>query len=264
MIAAPLEGMNVFVTRERSKAGFLSKLIRDSGGTPIEVPLLTFEWFHADTHDQIIRHLGQFDWIFFTSGNGVQFFMKSLHLYPEAFDTLKKASIGSVGKKTSETLERFQLSADFEPGHYTAEAMAEEFLKDYHPKKVLLVRGNRSRDVLPEFFTENDIPFDSITVYTTKVKIDEQDNLKAHLKTTRLDAITFTSPSTIDAFFSLGGEAISIDHLEDTICVCIGSTTEAEAKNRGFRNIITPEEYTAANMIKKLNTYVEKGRKTHE
>ncbi|WP_220083844.1 uroporphyrinogen-III synthase [Salinibacillus kushneri] len=256
--------MNVLVTREKSKAESLSRLIKKAGGNPIEVPLLTFEWIHDESRDVIIQNLNQFDWIFFTSGNGVHFFMKSIKRHSKATEALKSIHIAAVGKKTSKTLKQYNLTVDFEPSHYTAEVMGEEFAAYYTPKKVLLVRGSLSRDVLPDFFSQSNIPYESITVYATKANRKEQENLKKTLYAKRLDAITFTSPSMIQAFFSLGKEAIKEEHLKKSACICIGSTTESEAKKKGFTNLIVPDQYTTAHMIEKFIDYVKKGRVSHE
>ncbi|MBO8155918.1 MAG: uroporphyrinogen-III synthase [Bacillaceae bacterium] len=252
----PLEGKRILITRGKKQSASISRKIQQNGGIPVAVPLLAFEPFRDSNNQNILQSLDEYDWIVFTSANGVKFFFESLTFYnisPEALSHIKVASIGS---KTTEALASFQVSADFQPGTFQADVFGPEFLQRHHPDHVLFVRGNLSRPVIPEFFKKNSVSYTPITVYRTVVNIKARDLLQQELKKEQLDVLTFASPSAVDAFFELGDSFITEMHLH-TLCLCIGPTTKEKAAERGFKKILIPDEYIASGMIQKLVQYFQ-------
>ncbi|MRG88208.1 uroporphyrinogen-III synthase [Salinibacillus xinjiangensis] len=252
----PLKGMNIMVTREKKQAEPISNLIRQYGGVPIEIPLLIYDWIDQPSNRLAFEQLDEFDWLFFTSVNGVRYFIKSIEAYGLSLDHFHSVQIGAVGKKTSEKLKEYGFTVDFEPTIYTAEYMGDEFLRQHHPKKVLLVRGTLSRPTLPEFFTEQNIPFSSVTVYATRVNVDIKNELINELKSNTIHVLTFMSPSTIEAFFQLGKEEIDENTL-GRLCICIGTTTRKKAEEMGFQRILIPENFTGVSMIHRLVDHMD-------
>lgn len=242
-----LEGKRVLVTREAKQAKLFSEKIKAAGGIPIEVPLLKIHRIEIDKNYITDEKLSVYDWVIFTSTNGVDCFMEQLT--ERGRQSLKKSQLAVVGQKTEAALRNYNLSADLVPEVYDAVSLAEIFLGKYQTgENILLIRGNKSRDVLPTEFLEKGIAFDSLIVYETIINEGSKAILQQVLKKEALDFITFTSPSTVEAFIQLGGMNSNVS----LSSVCIGTTTEAAAKKLGFRSIITAETFTVEGMIQAM------------
>lgn len=247
-----LEGKTILVTREKKQADIFAKMIVQEGGTPVVIPLLKIVCREEEKNRHIFQQLPSYDWIFFTSANGVFCFFQLLEKYHADINPLAK--LAAVGHKTEAVLIKHGYTVDFVPSVYDAEHMANEFLPQHKVNgRVLLVRGNLSRDVLPNYFTNEDIFFDILEVYETKHNTSKKELLNETLATKKLDYLTFTSPSTVDAFMKMASRANQKKHLHNTTCVCIGTTTERRAKELGFETIKSPAQFTIEEMIKLMS-----------
>ncbi|MBB6451933.1 uroporphyrinogen-III synthase [Salirhabdus euzebyi] len=249
----PLQGKRILVTRGKKQSNSMSRLIKKYGGEPIEVPLITFDLVLSENTKRIMADLEKFDWIFFTSANGIHYFYESLKRYDLA---IPSAKIGVVGKKSDEILSQYGLTATFIPDEYSAAEMGRVFTENFHAKNVLLVQGSLSRNVLENALIEHCIPFSTVTVYTTKYNDSAKELLQKVLTDQHLDVLTFTSPSCVDAFFALGGD--SANKYKETVSICIGTTTEKEAQKKGFTHVLTPSNFTIPDMIHTLVQYCQK------
>ncbi|KHE72990.1 uroporphyrinogen-III synthase [Halobacillus sp. BBL2006] len=255
----PLAGKKVLVTRGKSQASTFSDRIEEEGGVAVLTPLLTFQLNDTKENHHILTRLHDYSWVFLTSSNGVKFF----------FDLMKRKGVpvpvtlrfAIIGKKTEQMLRSFGYEADFMPTAFDAKTMGKEFFKDrYEEGPVLYVRGNRSKDVLPQIFEEKQVFFQSITVYDTLLVKDDQRKLLDMLKREELDALTFTSPSTIQAYMALvkGTQANG----KGLPCFCIGPTTAEKAERSGFKKVMTPEQYTIDHMVERMIQYFcEEGKR---
>jgi uroporphyrinogen-III synthase len=259
-MSLPLTGKRILVTRGAHQANIMSEVIRKNGGISIEIPLLTYEIVHNRENTLLIDKLDEFDWIFFTSANGVDFFYQLLEAKKEK--VVIEANIGAVGKKTDEALQKYGYKANFIPSSYSAEHMANEFHEQYKANRILLVRGNLSREILPSFFTAHGTPFSTMVVYETQINFSQKEKLQAVLKDNQVDILTFSSPSSIQAFMKLGGE-VAVRYLEE-LCVCIGTTTKETAAQTGFQNVIAPNSFTVNDMIETLINTVKKENADYE
>ncbi|MBN6205665.1 uroporphyrinogen-III synthase [Ralstonia pickettii] len=244
-----LKGKRILITREAKQTKFFSEKVRASGGIPIEVPLLKIASNKARNREVIFTKLSGYDWIIFTSANGVHYFFEQL---PEELILLvRKMKLAVVGHKTEEALKQYHLSAHLVPEVYDANSLAEIFLEKYQAgESILLVRGNLSRDVLPSVFEKKGIGFDAIEVYETQMNKENAAMLKKVIAEEALDFITFTSPSTVEAFVKLSEGCTSFP------CVCIGTTTKRAAENHGFTLILTAETFTIEGMIEVMSKHI--------
>lgn len=250
-----LQGKNILVTREKNQAQDFADKIKHFGGNPYIVPLLKVSHVDSKNHLKILENLQQYEWIFFTSAHGVHCFFESWKRSLGA-RRLTHQKIAVVGTKTNEVLKAYGYQATFIPSTYNAETMAREFLSEYNPKKtILLVRGKLASPILPDIFTKAAISYDCLTVYETYVNDESKELLIESLHYSHLDYITFTSPSTVDAFFSL---IENVDQLEGKKIVCIGTTTETSAKEKGLSNILVPQHFTIEGMIAEIGDHIAK------
>lgn len=242
-----LNNKKILVTRERSQAQAFIEAIKKRGGTPLVCPLLKIECHckKIDTSD--------YEWIFFTSANGVRCFLKENLLD-------RKIKIAVVGHKTEEALIEKGFKADFIPSVYNAETLAKEFIKQY-PKanNLILVRGNKSRKILPDAFERLKLDYVNHIVYETLINYEAEEKLN-ELMAKQIDYFTFMSPSTLIAAQEMLTEA-NFELLKKSEIVCIGTTTEKRALQLGCRSVYIPNEFTSGSMLDKISELISlKGR----
>ncbi|WP_077299263.1 uroporphyrinogen-III synthase [Virgibacillus pantothenticus] len=252
----PLLGKRILITREQRKAAKFAQKIKGLGGDPVEIPLIYITCKRPPNHD-VIQQLMQYQWIFFTSGNGVDCFFQLLKHECIPLEHLAKLNIAVVGGKTeTKLMELTGRLADFIPSSFDADTMADEFLTQYpDANQFLLVRGNLSRDVLPDRFEKRKKTYTNLEVYETHENEQMQLRLQTTLAKTVIDYITFTSPSTVEAF------AHMTTARKVAPCICIGTTTEQRAKELGFSPILTAKEFTVDGMIECIKQDVTNQRK---
>lgn len=247
-----LSGKRILNTREASQAKGFTELIQAHGGQAIEAPLIKITC--NKEMDKKIGKLAHYEWVFITSANGVHCFFKQINI-----EKRLSCKFAIVGAKTAEALASYGYEADFIPSTFNAETMANEFIANYpNRENILLVRGNQSRDILPNQFKKHHISFDMIEVYKTTINDEMEGELNDLFTKSRIDIITFMSPSTINAFQTLLKKDIYEEIRETHLSVCIGTTTARYAKKAGFQNIIIPEIFTIEGMIDCMVTYLSR------
>lgn len=243
----------VLITREQSQANEFAELVKRYSGIPIIVPMLTIEPFYHDHNKKVFDTIEKFDWIFFTSSNGVHHFFKQLN----DIRRLNHCRFAIVGHKTEQALKSYGFKAHFIPSIYNAETMATEFLQKYKQiKNVLFVRGNISRQTLLREFMKQNIPFAKVVVYETR----RNDACKEKLnKVVRegIDCLTFTSPSTVESFVKLMDDEQLLNSIRSKHCICIGTTTEKAAIKHQFKNTYIPDVFTIEGMVEKMIEVVQ-------
>lgn len=253
----PLHGERILITREVTKADAMAEKVTKLGGSPVVVPMIEIKFTKKPENHVILERLVDFSWVLLTSANGVHGFFQLLRQYDMTLpQTLK---IGVVGKKTEKVLNAYGYSASFVPETFDALAMAEGFMSFYEKRKkpVLLIRGNLSRKTLPEKFREAQIPFETLEVYETMYARESQQELNRVLPF--VDYITFTSPSTVEAFTALAA------HIpEKATYICIGQTTEEKAEEAGIPNLYTSSPYTTDAMLRLIGKLVNERKMNNE
>ncbi|WP_419892751.1 uroporphyrinogen-III synthase [Oceanobacillus kimchii] len=243
-----LRGKSVLITREEQQAEVFAKQIESFGGKPMVVPLLSIQ-YKSDVNSPIWMQLKKYRWIFFTSSNGVHGFFHYLHHLGIKFPSDIK--VGIVGSKTKLALNEYGLKPDFIPSIFDAETMAKEFIEnDHREQPILIVRGNLSREIIPNEFSYHNISFDTIDVYETTYRYEAKHELEKTIK--NVDFVTLTSPSTVMALMELVEDIpSSCDY------ICIGTTTEAKAEKLKLPNRHVPSEFTTDAMIEVMIDLVE-------
>jgi uroporphyrinogen III methyltransferase/synthase len=257
---APLFGRRILVTRSREQASQLSDRLRALGADPIEVPTIKImepdDWAEVD---RAIEHLKDYEWILFTSPNGVKFFLQRLKQQGGDVRDLKGIRIGAIGPGTAQTLESLGVRVDVVPREYRAESLAAAFSEDQVAgKKFLLPRAEVARQVLPEILRNRGASVDVVSVYRTEIAEQEQTRVKALLEEKQIDVITFTSSSTVSNFADLFRNKDLSRLLEGITVACIGPITGQTAEKRGIRPHILPQEYTIPGLVDALVEYFGK------
>ena len=149
----PLAGKRIVVTRTRKQAGALSAKLRDLGADVLELPTIRIEPpTELREFAELVQHAHSYDWIVFTSPNGVEAFFEIFYkLYDDARE-IGGARIAAIGPATAQRVRDFHLHVDLQPDEFVAEAVGREFEKQggIENLRILLARAEKARDVLPK------------------------------------------------------------------------------------------------------------------
>ncbi|USB34241.1 uroporphyrinogen-III C-methyltransferase [Paenibacillus sp. YPG26] len=256
----PLFGKRILVTRSRSQASELVERIEDLGGEPYEFPVIETRLPESEESKQAVADamtkLDSYNWVFFTSVNGVKYFFE--HLYHQGKDirSLNGARIVAVGPATKDELQRRGITAEALPERFQAEGLAEAYGEQLEAgQTVLLPRGNLARAWLPEFMREKGLSVTEAVMYETVAVSEEDDELLKLIEKDRIHAITFTSSSTVrnlvEALVRLGLKD-PVLALSNAVVACIGPVTAATAEEYGFKVAMVAEEATLDGLIHSL------------
>lgn len=200
----PLKGKRIVVTRSSDQTSELRERFELAGAEVLEIPLIRIE---RDVDPKVLEdafgRLATYEWIVFTSPNGVRHFMDIfIHRFKD-IRAFGPARIACVGKSTAKALKPYHLLVDLMPETAVAEALGEALLAtdSLDSANVLVVTGSRNRDVLPKMLEEQGRAIvDTVQVYRTDFT-DLQKNPSAELfRKEGADVITFTSSSTAESF----------------------------------------------------------------
>jgi uroporphyrinogen III methyltransferase/synthase len=254
----PLFGKSIVITRSEKQVDDLAQLLAKQGANPISFPTIKIvpppDWRDLDT---AIKNLENYDWLIFTSANGVQYFFERLLEKQKDIRDLKGIKICCIGSATARQIEDKGIKVDLVPEQFIAEGILQSFAgMDLKGKKILIPRAAKARDVLPEGLKKLGASVDVVTAYRTVNSGKKKEELAALIDDNKVDVITFTSSSTVINFVEIMGRNFKIPaHIN---IACIGPVTAAAAKKTGFKIDIQKEEYTIEGLVQSLIDYFEK------
>ncbi|MFV9511084.1 uroporphyrinogen-III C-methyltransferase [Tepidibacillus sp. LV47] len=254
----PLFGKRVLVTRARSQASELSSLIQELGGEPVEFPVIKIvPPKDSEAFNRVIQQLEQFDWVIFTSVNGVQSFFDKLKKMRVDIRKMAKARIAAIGPKTAQLLEEKSLIVDVLPQEFKAEGLLDSIKDQLQPgQKVLLPRADIARKILPEQLREKGLEVVEIDAYETVIDAENKDEILDLLKEKKIHIITFTSSSTVRNFVEAFKEEPIQELLEGVTLASIGPITTETATSLGLNVTVTADEYTIPGLVKAISERV--------
>ncbi|MFO7708763.1 MAG: uroporphyrinogen-III C-methyltransferase [Desulfobacterales bacterium] len=240
----PLLGRRIVVTRSREQASDLVRALSELGAECLECP--TIETVPADDTgplDAAIAELALFDWIVFTSVNGVGFFFDRLFQLGRDVRALGRIRTAAIGPATADRLKSFGLSSDLIPETYVAESVIVAFrAHDIRGKRILLPRAQEARPVLPASLSEMGAIVREVAAYKTRQASADTDALIDQLVRRRIDLVTFTSSSTVRNFKALLPPDRAAALSAGLTAACIGPVTADTARQLGFAvGIVAPE-----------------------
>jgi uroporphyrinogen III methyltransferase/synthase len=231
-----LSGKTVLVTRAPGQAGEFSKLLRERGADVVEVP--TIEIVPPLSWEEVDRAIGRlpgYDWLILTSTNAVEWFFRRVRERRGDLSCLTGVRICAVGPKTRAAIEGAGLAVAFQPSVFRAEGLIGEAGEGaWRGARVLFPRAAEGRDVIPDEMRRVGAELDLVSVYRTVPSAAGRDTLRGLLDAGTLDAVTFTSGSTVKSFVSLLDPG-QITRLAGRIVVaCIGPVTADAARAAGL------------------------------
>ncbi|MCL2790900.1 MAG: uroporphyrinogen-III C-methyltransferase [Desulfobulbus sp.] len=253
----PLFGRRIVVTRTREQASDLVAQLEEQGAEVLEHATIHIE--PMDDYrivDAAIAEIGSYRWLLFTSINAVVYFFRRLFALGHDSRLLSTISIAVVGKATADELGKYGLKADLMPDTFTGEGLAEALLRTgIQDSRVLLPRALRASEMLPEMLTDAGAQVTIAPVYRNVPPPGPKEELRDQLLAGSIDAITFTSSSTVTHFLALidatGGDAPR-RLLDGVTIAAIGPVTAETIREHGLPVDIQPERYTINDMVRAI------------
>ena len=255
----PLFGKTVLVTRAREQASKLSRLLEDAGAFVIETPLIHLEapdsW---DGADHGIAELENYEWVIFTSSNGVDHFMGRLFEKAKDVRSFKNSKIAVVGTSTGKALENYGLRADLVAKEFRAEGLLKSLEGQIQSgQKVLIVRPEEARNVLPDGLAAQGVEVTLAPVYRTIAVQENQEEVQRLAKEGKIDWITLGSASTVKNLLDVLGESHK-EFLDTVQIAAIGPLTAEEAEKNGMKVTFSSQVHTISAMVEGMIEVEEK------
>ena len=254
----PLFGQRIVVTRTRKQASKLSHTLKDFGADVLEIP--TIKIVPPSNNDPVIQSItgiGSYEWIIFTSPNGVtHFFDYFFKAYRDIRD-LGNIRFAAVGPATAKKLEKLNLAIDLMPEIYTAEATAKALLKyqNFENVSVLLARAEESNSELPKLLEDQGAIVDDIPFYKTVPETEDRNGAVEALKEEGADWITFASSSAVKNFDARLGLAKICEKNPEIKLASIGPETTKALCELDLPPTVEAKQHTITGLSKALLKY---------
>jgi uroporphyrinogen III methyltransferase/synthase len=232
----PLFGKRVVVTRPRDQAGALAGRLVQLGAVPYLLPAVAIQepndWGPVD---EALRSLARFDWLVFTSANGVHALLGRLFTLGRDLRYLGGLKLAAIGPKTAEALREYHLAADLIPARFQSENLAAALLEKIEPgQRVLLARADRGRDLLRHELARR-CSVEQVAVYTQVDAIAAGDAVLDHVRRGEVDFITLTSSNIARALIrSLDATSLARLQAGEIRLVSISPVTSADIRAFGL------------------------------
>jgi uroporphyrinogen III methyltransferase/synthase len=256
----PLFGRRIVVTRARKQASDLLERLSQMGAACLEMPVIEIEPAKdLSALDAAIENISGYDWLVFTSVNGVDAFFSRLHALGYDTRALGRIQTAAIGPATAKRMNDNGLNADIIPESYRAESVVSAFTgRDVSGKKILLPRAEGARPVLPEELSKMGASVDEILSYRAVQGQAEAGDMAEALKSGQVDMVTFTSSSTVKNFMALLPESGAKQLLSGTTLAAIGPITAQTASDMGLEINVVADEYTIDGLCKAIAAYYQK------
>jgi len=249
----PLADLRILNTRPKEQARGLTEMLEGEGAVVREVPAIKIA--PPEDHsrlDEAIESLTSYDWIVFTSSNGVRYFFERLRKSNHDIRSLNGIKLATIGSKTAEELERRGLCVDHVPEEYKAEKLLKDLKEELDEKKrLLLPRTPRARDLLKDGLEEEGHEVDEVETYRT-LSTELPEDAERDIEDGIYNMITFTSSSTVENFIEMIEDKRC---LEDMIVAAIGPITAETARRNGLEVDIVASEYDIEGLYEAIIEY---------
>ena len=232
-----LSGRRIVVTRPREQTVEWRQKLEALGAAVVELPLIRVtKRVNPETLAEVLTEFGSYEWVIFTSGNGVRYFFEEFLRVHEDIRALGLIRIAVVGEATAAAVRGLHLRVDLQPKKASAEELAKELVsrESMDSAKVLVVTGNLNRDTLVDALHEARTIVDRLVVYQTEETDLTKDPLAEDFRTQGADAILFASPSAAQSFFDQAAALKLGAKAKRPLAGSIGASTTATMKQLGL------------------------------
>ncbi len=248
----PLFGKKIVVTRTREQASDISKKLSSLGAEVIELSTIKIIPRNDPIIDDAIDRLSHFDWVVFTSQNGVELFFEKMKARRLDARALQSARVAAIGLATAQALEKYGILCDLMPEKFVAESLLEKLESEgMRGEKILLPCASQARDVLYDGLQKAGAEVTRVFLYDTVVPDDLAEEKIAAARSA--DIVTFASSSTAKHFFSLISDSTAA-------FACIGPITAQTVRERSREPEIVADTYTIDGLVEAILSFYTKTR----
>lgn len=256
----PLFAKKILVTVPSDDKARLSALLEEQGASCMELPLIEIKALgDYRALDRAIKQIEKFNWLIFTSQNGVKFFKQRVGVLKKDMRILKGVGVAVIGPRTALAVENYLgISPNLRAKEFLQEGLIAAFKKKkIKEQNILLVRALQARDVLPQGLTELGASVCIIPAYKTVTagKMKTPDKLLAHL-----DVVTFTSSSCVQGFFKVFPKKKIWQYKNKFKIASIGPITSRTIKDYGLKVDIEAKEYTLEGLAEAIVNFYQKNK----
>lgn len=245
----PLFGKTVLVTRPAGQGGAMADRLADLGARVLEQP--TIEISPPDDFgplDGAIDQLGEYDWVVFSSRNGVDALLSRMAELGRDARSFGTAKVAAIGPATAEALGAWRLSADVTPDRYEAEELAKSLAGSAEGKRFLLIRASRGREVLAETLTGAGATVDQVVAYVSRDVETADPAVLAEVAAGRIDWITVTSSAIARSAAALFGSSVAKAEVLPRFAA-ISPLTAGALAEAGYEAAAVATEFTADGVV---------------
>jgi uroporphyrinogen III methyltransferase / synthase len=251
----PLSGKRLVIPRAAGQARETAAAVLERGAVPLALPMIQI----VDPPDparlsRAVGELSTYDWVLLTSTNGVERLRAELERSGRDARAFGSAKVGAIGPKTAEALERLGVRADVVAQEFVGEGLAAAILAQGAPRRALLLRAQVARDALPEALRAQGSEVDVVAAYQTRPLTDSGAQLAQDIEKGGVDAILFTSSSTVTSTVeALGPRAKEL--LARVVLASIGPVTTRTLESAGLRAAVQAQVYTIEGLLEALEQH---------
>jgi uroporphyrinogen III methyltransferase/synthase len=249
----PLSRKRIVVTRTRTQAGVLTEQLRGLGADVIELPTIRIEPpSDLRAFAELVQDAHAYDWIVFTSPNGVNAFFELFYkLYDDARE-IGAARIAAIGPATAQRIKDFHMHVDLQPEEFVAESLVRAFRKegDIENLRILIARAEKARDLLPRELSALGAIVDEGFAYRTVPETRDDIGARRRLLEEGADLITFTSSSTVENFLALG-----LPWPAKMQVASIGPITSKTARERGLQVAFEARRHDIPGLVEAIRKF---------
>ncbi|MDE2666088.1 MAG: uroporphyrinogen-III C-methyltransferase [Acidobacteriota bacterium] len=253
----PLFGKRILITRPRHQSRDFRRALELLGAMAISFP--TVEVREPDSWaklDRALETIDRYDWLIFTSVNGVKYFFNRYFRRHPDIRQLKGVRIAAIGPATRRAVLDFKLAVDTLPSDYQAEGLVESLRgKVVKGMRVLLPRARVAREVLPRELQRQGARVEVVEAYRTGPPENAQFRWAQVLNDAPPHMVVFTSSSTVANLADLTRPKSLAESLQGAAVACIGPITAGTARDLGLQVDLVPEKYTTASLIEAMEEY---------
>jgi uroporphyrinogen-III synthase len=250
-----LQGRRIVVTRAREQAGDLVRALEDRGAEALIAPVIRIQPLeNLGALRAALTGLSAYRWVVFTSQNAVQIVFDRLVAWGLTPRVFASTSVAAIGSATGDMLTVKGVVPAVIPGEFVAEALAAELVRhsggSLVGSRVLIPSAEDAREALAAGLREHGAEVEAIAVYRTGPVTADLSGLAADITHGRIDAVTFTSSSTVRSFVDLVGRPAATSGR--FVAATIGPITAGTARELGLRQIIEAEPHTIPGLVESL------------
>lgn len=257
--SGPLDGRTVVITRARTQADKFAEELKNYGAHVVICPTIEIAELESyERLDEAINDLYGYDWLIFTSANGVDHFLQRLRISGTDVAQLDEVRVCAIGEATAERLTAEKIHVDLVPDVFKAEGVfsaLEQFVggrEGLRGLNFLIPRATVARDYLPKALGEAGARVDVVPAYRTVLPDRKDFGRLTAMLAGGVDCIAFTSSSTIRNFAQLFDTTDLGRILSGVVVACIGDITAQTAREYGLIPQICPTEFTVKALAKAI------------